>query len=286
MGEGSLPMPHSPKIVARRSPGGMNHVPRGEAGQRGLTLVDQVVAHYSASLQDVFGHFDADGDGSLFFTEFVGGMQPLGATTEEIQALWDAIDVDRQGSVPFDNFNRALHVLTKRAKEVKWISPFNRVKTNRVIDALIAARNTPEEVFQVIDVNRNGWISKLEWKSKLPELGISPQAYNQRELDAAWRSLDQNGDGRVNWSEWIKAFRIITGSPTKRGQGSPAESPGSPTTKVVKELSDMSRAELEQECASHRKTLQKSAVRLDNARKQVAELKAENARLQLQIQGK
>ena len=76
-----------------------------------------------------------------------------------------------------------------------------QVKTNRVIDALIAARNTPEEVFQVIDVNRNGrsqllspyqtphacsagWISKLEWKSKLPELGISPQAYNQRELDA------------------------------------------------------------------------------------------------------
>jgi len=257
-------------------------VPRGEAGQRGLTLVDQVVAHYSASLTDVFAHFDEDKNGMLFFTEFVAGMQPLGATSEEIQALWDAIDVDRHGSVPFENFDKALTVLTKRAKEVKWISPFNRVKSNRVIEALLTARQSVEEVFQVIDSNRNGWISKKEWRDKLPALGIDPQSFNQREIDAAWRSLDQNSDGRVNWSEWIKAFRIIKGSPT-RPNGSRQSSTNA---SQVKELNTMSRGELEQECAQHRKTLEQSTRRMESARKQVAQLKAENEKLQALLNDK
>ena len=51
--------------------------------------------------------------GVLFFTEFVQGMQPLGATPDQIQAVWDAVDVDHAGSVSFDAFFSALAMLNK-----------------------------------------------------------------------------------------------------------------------------------------------------------------------------
>eukprot|EP00658_Telonema_sp_P-2_P033779 TRINITY_DN2472_c0_g1_i1.p1 TRINITY_DN2472_c0_g1~~TRINITY_DN2472_c0_g1_i1.p1 ORF type:complete len:273 (+),score=63.25 TRINITY_DN2472_c0_g1_i1:187-1005(+) len=271
-------MPASPKIVARRSPGGNVHIPRGIAGQKGLDLVHSVVVNYHSSLPDVFSHFDADKNGSLFFTEFVQGLQPLGATPEEIQALWDAIDLERQGSVSYESFHQSLSVLTKNAGVVKWISPFNRVSTtNKVLDILMKSHESVEESFQVIDVNRNGWISKKEWKEKLGCFGIDKFAFSQREIDQAWRSLDQNGDGRVNWSEWVKAFKKISGSP-KRQEASP-----SPESSRFKELSHMSREELERECASHRETLTTSAQRLQAATRQVQDLKAKNAELRAQL---
>ena len=110
--------------------------------------------------------------GVLFFTEFVQGMQPLGATPDQIQAVWDAVDVDHAGSVSFDAFFSALAMLNKvctlafpltlltgLCSELRkpWISPFNTVQCeNKLIQALRTCRNTVEEAFQVIDTNRNG----------------------------------------------------------------------------------------------------------------------------------
>ena len=39
------------------------------------------------------------------------------------------------------------------------------------------------------DSMRSGWISKMEWKSKLPVLGINSHSYSQRELDAVYQSV-------------------------------------------------------------------------------------------------
>jgi len=293
---------HSPKIVGRRVAGG----PRGMSGQAGLNIVDQVMTQHGSSLFEVFSEFDADGNGVLFFTEFVQGMQPLGATPNQIQAVWDAVDVDHAGSVSFDAFFSALAILNKRADKAKWISPFNTVQCeNKLIQALRTCRDTVEEAFHVIDVNRNGWISKKEWKECMPLLGIRKGSYSEREITQAWRSLDQNSDGRVNWIEWVNAFRILEGgeapaganspfatgssrSPSRGNSNSPVASPskgGGPVASPskgggpAKEIHEMTRGELEVECAQHRTTMKQSAKRMDAARKMVLELKAENAQL-------
>jgi hypothetical protein len=225
--------------------------------------------------------------------------------------------VEHAGSVTLDTFFSALSILNRRSQKAKWISPFNVVKCeNRVIKALATCRETVEEAFHVLDKDRNGWISKKEWKDRMPQLGIRRGSFSERELTQAWKSLDQNGDGRVNWIEWVNAFRILEGgvvpgnssnspfaamqrspgsrsasrastspSPADRTSESPAGSPAKPSAKSpvkktpIKEIHEMSRGELENECVQHRTTMKQSAKRMDAARKMVAELKEENARL-------
>ena len=51
----------------------------------------------------------------------------------------------------------AAHWPLQRADKAKWISPFNTVQCeNKLIQALRTCRDTVEEAFHVIDVNRNG----------------------------------------------------------------------------------------------------------------------------------
>ncbi len=56
---------------------------------------------------------------------------------------------------------------------------------------------------QMFDVNGDGWISRDELRTVMNNLG---EKLTDQELDAMIKEADLNGDGRVNYEEFVRMW--------------------------------------------------------------------------------
>ena len=38
---------------------------------------------------------------------------------------------------------------------------------------------------------------------------VGPMGMSARDFNALWKSLDDNGDGRINWIEWLEKMKVV-----------------------------------------------------------------------------
>ena len=58
-----------------------------------------------------------------------------------------------------------------------------------------------KEAFKIFDKNKNGYIEAKELKAVTTTLG---QSLSNEEFDAFWKEADINGDGKLDYEEFIK----------------------------------------------------------------------------------
>jgi hypothetical protein len=58
-----------------------------------------------------------------------------------------------------------------------------------------------KEAFKIFDKNRNGYIEAKELKAVTTTLG---QSLTNEEFEAFWKEADVNGDGKLDYEEFIK----------------------------------------------------------------------------------
>ena len=143
------------------------------------TNMDQSKVKELMELKRTFSVFDLDNSGSVDLSELGGLMQALGIglDNEEKANVMKEFDVSGDGNISFEEFFTFMN------------------RRNSKIDADEVIR----DVFEMIDQDGSGTVSKLEFQSTLEKLGTGLKA---REIEDLLREIDTGGDGHISLDEF------------------------------------------------------------------------------------
>jgi len=160
-----------------------------------------------------------DGDGTITTRELGTVMRSLGQnpTEAELQDMINEVDADGNGTIDFPEF------LTMMARKMKDTDSEEEIK----------------EAFKVFDKDGNGFISAAELRHVMTNLGrYSPVSFcrplltkitrfigeklTDTEVDEMIREADVDGDGQINYEEFVKVLTHCTFTRCARSTDQPS----------------------------------------------------------------
>merc|ERR1712135_279662 len=144
-------------------------------------MADQLTEEQIAEFKEAFALFDKDGDGTITTKELGTVMRSLGQnpTEAELQDMVNEVDADGSGTIEFPEF---LNLMAKKMKDTD-------------------SEEELVEAFKVFDKDNNGFISAAELRHVMTNLG---EKLTDEEVDEMIREADVDGDGQVNYEEFVK----------------------------------------------------------------------------------
>ncbi|KAL2830133.1 hypothetical protein BJY01DRAFT_227466 [Aspergillus pseudoustus] len=144
-------------------------------------MADLLTPDQIAQFREVFNVFDKDGTGDITATELGEVMRSLGQnpTETELQDIIDELDVDRTGTIDFDEF------LILMSRKVKDSDPEAELRS----------------AFAVFDQDNSGTISADELRRVLRSIGDD---ISDADVDEMLKIADVNGDGSIDYEEFVK----------------------------------------------------------------------------------
>ena len=162
-----------------------------------------------------------DGDGTITTRELGTVMRSLGQnpTEAELQDMINEVDADGNGTIDFPEF------LTMMARKMKDTDSEEEIK----------------EAFKVFDKDGNGFISAAELRHVMTNLGrhlpfsfcgpsltritrFIGEKLTDTEVDEMIREADVDGDGQINYEEFVKVIPLCSFTRCVR----PTDQPPSP----------------------------------------------------------
>ncbi|XP_052805415.1 calmodulin-A-like isoform X1 [Mya arenaria] len=140
------------------------------------TLTDDQIREY----REAFSLFDKDGDGMITTQELGTVLKSLcqKPTDNELKDMINEVDLDGNGTIDFDEFLAMM--------------------TNKMIEG-----DNEDELrgtFRVFDKDGNGYISAAELGKVMANLG---EKLTDEEVDEMVKEADMDGDGQVNYEEFV-----------------------------------------------------------------------------------
>ncbi|KIA75947.1 calmodulin [Aspergillus ustus] len=144
-------------------------------------MADLLTPDQIAQFREVFNVFDKDGTGDITAAELGEVMRSLGQnpTETELQDIIDELDVDRTGTIDFDEF------LILMSRKVKDSDPEAELRS----------------AFAVFDQDNSGTISADELRRVLRSIGDD---ISDADVDEMLKIADVNGDGSIDYEEFVK----------------------------------------------------------------------------------
>jgi len=131
-----------------------------------------------------FAIFDQDSSGSIDRKELTSVCKKLGVelTAQDVENMMRHVDKDKSDTIDFEEFIQIMLDIENQAPEHK---------DQELLDA-----------FNVFDIDNDGFISKDELRQVMKNIDTK---ITEEELEAMIEAIDEDGDGRVNYEEFIKA---------------------------------------------------------------------------------
>ncbi|KAM3145871.1 hypothetical protein pb186bvf_002166 [Paramecium bursaria] len=144
-------------------------------------MAEQLTEEQIAEFKEAFALFDKDGDGTITTKELGTVMRSLGQnpTEAELQDMINEVDADGNGTIDFPEF---LALMARKMKE--------QDSEEELIEA-----------FKVFDRDGNGLISAAELRHVMTNLG---EKLTDDEVDEMIREADIDGDGHINYEEFVR----------------------------------------------------------------------------------
>ena len=147
---------------------------------------NQLTCEQIGEFKEAFSLFDKEGDGTVTNNELRTVMRSLGQnpTEAELADMINEVDADGNGTIDFPEF------LTMMARKMK--------DTDSEEEIL--------EAFKVFDEDGNGFISATELRHIMTNLG---EKLTDEEVDEMVREADIDGDGQINYEEFVQMMMSI-----------------------------------------------------------------------------
>ncbi|XP_075781172.1 calmodulin-like protein 3 [Pelodiscus sinensis] len=147
----------------------------------GAGMAESLTEEQIAEFKEAFSLFDKDGDGSITTSELGTVMRSLGQnpTEAELQNMIGELDTDGSGTIDFSEF------LSMMARKMRDTDSEEEIR----------------EAFRVFDKDKNGYISAAELRHVMTNLG---EKLTDEEVDEMIQEADRNGDGQVNYEEFVR----------------------------------------------------------------------------------
>lgn len=143
-------------------------------------MVVEITEEQRNQFKEAFRLFDKSGTGVISARELGNLMKSLGQTpTEaELRDLVNEIDINGDGEIDFDEF---VALMARQVTEHD-------------------AEEELREAFKIFDSNEDGFISALELKTVMTNLG---EKLTDEEIDDMIREADFDNDGVINYDEFV-----------------------------------------------------------------------------------
>jgi len=162
-------------------------------------LSDDLSYEGVTAMKECFNLMDTNGDGELSQSELAQVMQSLGIhhSKEEIAVLFHELDTDKSNSISFQEFLGGL----------RWSSRSNKMTEKSKMSEFFQGIDPTQldlvkQVFQDLDTDGDGYITRAELYSMMTQLKLDPSA---EDFDNLFNSLDLNGDGKIELEEFMSA---------------------------------------------------------------------------------
>ncbi|XP_045115545.1 neo-calmodulin-like [Portunus trituberculatus] len=138
--------------------------------------------------REAFRLFDKDGDGTITSHELGLFMRNLGqfATEEELRVMVDEVDIDGDGTFSFNEF-------------VEIVCNMGGGGERPAEDEEKELR----DAFKIFDKHERGYICASDLRAVLQCLG---EDLSEEEIEDMIREVDIDGDGRIDFEEFVKAL--------------------------------------------------------------------------------
>ncbi|KAK5686923.1 Calmodulin [Elasticomyces elasticus] len=145
------------------------------------SMADSLTEEQVSEFKEAFSLFDKDGDGQITTKELGTVMRSLGQnpSESELQDMINEVDADNNGTIDFPEF------LTMMARKMKDTDSEEEIR----------------EAFKVFDRDNNGFISAAELRHVMTSIG---EKLTDDEVDEMIREADQDGDGRIDYNEFVQ----------------------------------------------------------------------------------
>ncbi|KAL3846942.1 hypothetical protein ACJMK2_017882 [Sinanodonta woodiana] len=143
-------------------------------------MVDKLTQEQLDEFKEAFNMYDKDGDGTITTKELGTVMRSMGQnpTEAELISMIADVDVDGNGRIDFNEF------VTMMVANMKDLSGEEGLR----------------EAFRMFDKDRNGFISSAELRHVMTTMG---DKLTDLEVDEMIREVDIDGDGQVNYEEFV-----------------------------------------------------------------------------------
>ncbi|KAJ5427821.1 calmodulin [Penicillium cf. griseofulvum] len=138
-------------------------------------MADSLTEEQVSEYKEAFSLFDKDGDGA-WHRHALAGSEP---SESELQDMINEVDADNNGTIDFPEF------LTMMARKMKDTDSEEEIR----------------EAFKVFDRDNNGFISAAELRHVMTSIG---EKLTDDEVDEMIREADQDGDGRIDYNEFVQ----------------------------------------------------------------------------------
>lgn len=144
-------------------------------------MTDKLSDEKEREIRDIFNYFDKNGDKTITIDELADVLRVLGGnpTTEEVQSFLEQYDTNNSGKIEFNEFVKIYN---------------DHLRNSQSEEDLVNA-------FKVFDRDGNGVITTSELKEVMTNLG---DKLSDEEAEAMIRDADADGDGVVDYKEFIK----------------------------------------------------------------------------------
>uniref|UniRef100_A0A0E0BNI7 Major facilitator superfamily (MFS) profile domain-containing protein n=1 Tax=Oryza glumipatula TaxID=40148 RepID=A0A0E0BNI7_9ORYZ len=163
----------------------------------GRQLMDHLTKEQIAEFREAFNLFDKDGDGTITSKELGTVMGSLGQspTEAELKKMVEEVDADGSGSIEFEEF---LGLLARKLRDT-------------------GAEDDIRDAFRVFDKDQNGFITPDELRHVMANLG---DPLSDDELADMLHEADSDGDGQINYNEFLKVMMAKRRQNLMEGHGS------------------------------------------------------------------
>jgi len=163
-------------------------------------IANQLSENQIKDLRDTFMALDSDGDGMLTHKELKSGLEKAGfkEIPPDLQSIMEQVDADGSGCIDYTEFLAAtLDKKTYHQEDVCWAA------------------------FRVFDRNGDGKISKDEIAHVLGDGDV--QSVAVKDLTELMQEIDNNGDGEIDFEEFMAMMKGGGGEMKKGGSGDEVE---------------------------------------------------------------
>lgn len=155
-----------------------------------------------SEFREAFAFFDKDGDGCITVEELatvMGSLQGHRPSEDELGEMIRDADADGNGTIDFAEF---LALMARKTAS-------SSAGAGGGGDGNYDPDEELREAFKVFDKDQNGYISATELRHVMINLG---EKLTDEEVEQMIREADLDGDGQVNYDEFVRMMMLSDGA--------------------------------------------------------------------------
>lgn len=160
-----------------------------QSAEKGTDISERQEKTFDSEIRELFRLLDSNNDRSISLQDLGKAMLFFGMTPtqQEVNDAMKQLDVNGDGRIEFQEFN------TFMQQEMAKISGDNFTQKVEMI----------RSAFRTFDKDGNGFIDAKELRVAMQKLG---ETLSDQELDDMMRQADVDGDGQINYEEFVKIW--------------------------------------------------------------------------------